>query len=155
MWNCSRLANNLEDFFQSLSFIQSLASLRARITRHSFRIDTAATILSLSILVLGTVGAGARQSAMMPQALDKKNPNYLLHCGWKRQARLSFLGSRTCTMGLAGLAAKRRKWFPIRGGDGIERAHSPLLGRAGQRRVRRNAADHGRGTAGSGCLHTS
>jgi hypothetical protein len=74
MWNCSRLANNLEDFIQGLSFIQSLASLRARITRHSFRIDTAATILSLSILVLGTVGAGARQSAMMPQALDKKNP---------------------------------------------------------------------------------
>ena len=74
MWNCSRSANKLEDFFQGFSFIQSLASLRARMNQHASRIFTATTIIGLSILVLGTLLASARQSAMMPQALDKKSP---------------------------------------------------------------------------------
>ena len=41
--------------------------------QHAFRIATAATLLSLSILVYGTFRAGANQFAI-PQALDKKSP---------------------------------------------------------------------------------
>jgi hypothetical protein len=73
MWNSSRSENNLEDFFQGFSSIQSLTSLRARIPAHSFRIATAAITLGFSILALGTLRASARQSAM-PQTLDKKSP---------------------------------------------------------------------------------
>jgi len=73
MWNSSGSANNLEDFFQGFSSIQRLRILRARMNQHAFRIATAATLLSLSILVCGTFRAGANQFAM-PQALDKKSP---------------------------------------------------------------------------------
>jgi hypothetical protein len=73
MWNCSKSINNLEDFLQEFSSVQSLASLRARIGRHAFRIVTATTLIGLSILVFGALRAGALQSAM-PQALDKKSP---------------------------------------------------------------------------------
>lgn len=73
MWNSSGSANNLEDFFQGFSSIQSWAFLRARITKHSFKIAAATSILGLSILVFGALRAGALRSAM-PQALDKKSP---------------------------------------------------------------------------------
>jgi hypothetical protein len=63
----------LEDFFQGFSSIQSWAFLRARITKHSFKIAAATSILGLSILVFGALRAGALRSAM-PQALDKKSP---------------------------------------------------------------------------------
>jgi len=74
MWNCSRSANKLEDFFQGFSSIQSLASLRARVNKNASKIFTATTIIGLSILVLATLLASARQPAMMSQVLDKKSP---------------------------------------------------------------------------------
>ena len=73
MWNFSKSENNLEGFFRSILFVQSLASLRARITTHSFRIVTATTVIGLSILVFSALHPSALQSAA-PQALDKKNP---------------------------------------------------------------------------------
>jgi len=42
-------------------------------SRHDFRIVTAASFIGLSILLLGTLQVGARQPAM-PQALDAKSP---------------------------------------------------------------------------------
>ena len=64
----------MEDFFQGFSSIQSLASLRARVNKNASKIFTATTIIGLSILVLATLLASARQPAMMSQVLDKKSP---------------------------------------------------------------------------------
>ena len=63
----------MEDFFQGFRSFHSLAFLRARRTKYSFRIAAVSAILGLSILVFGTPQAGALRSAM-PQALDKKSP---------------------------------------------------------------------------------
>jgi hypothetical protein len=73
MWNCLGSTSSLREFFQVFSFVPSLASLRARITLHAFRILAAATIFGLSIVVLGTFRATAQQFAMT-QALDGKRP---------------------------------------------------------------------------------
>jgi hypothetical protein len=73
MWNCLGSTNNLQDFFHDFKPVQSLAPLRARVSRHGFRIAAAATIIGLSILVFGRLRAGALPSAM-PQGLDKKSP---------------------------------------------------------------------------------
>ncbi len=73
MWNSSGSANNLEDFFQGSGSIQILASLRTRVTKHSFRIATATAIIGFSILLFGGLRAGTSRPAM-PQALDKKSP---------------------------------------------------------------------------------
>jgi len=58
-------------------------------------------------------------------------------------------------MGFAGMATKRRGWPSICRNDGIERTHSNLLGWAGGRRIRRNAADRCRRAGGSRSFHTS
>jgi hypothetical protein len=64
----------LEGFFQYPDYIQILASLRARMSWHAFRIVTATTTLvGLFILVLGIFRAGAQQSAGL-HTLDEKSP---------------------------------------------------------------------------------
>jgi Matrixin len=73
MWNCSRSANNLEDFFHVYNSQRSSASFRERMSWHASRIVTASTIVGLSIFVLGALGAGSRQLPM-PQALNAKSP---------------------------------------------------------------------------------
>jgi len=63
----------LEDFFQGLGSIQISASLRDRVTKHSFRIATATAIIGFCILLFGRLRAGTLRPAI-PQAQDKKSP---------------------------------------------------------------------------------
>ena len=63
----------MEDFFQDFIFQLSLRLLPARMSRHTFRIFTASTIIGLSILVLSPLRAGSQQLAL-PQALNAKSP---------------------------------------------------------------------------------
>ncbi len=63
----------MQEFLQDFSSVQSLASLYGRVSLHAFRIVAATTILGLSVIALGALTEGARQS-VMPQALDKQSP---------------------------------------------------------------------------------
>jgi hypothetical protein len=63
----------LEGFLQDFISARSFALLLAHMSRRTFRIVAAATILCLSIIVLETHRAGAQLSAM-PQAHDEKSP---------------------------------------------------------------------------------
>jgi hypothetical protein len=63
----------VHDFFQNLSPLESLASLRTRVNLHGFKIFTAAAIAGLSIFVLSMLRAGAQHTAM-PHALGGKSP---------------------------------------------------------------------------------
>src|SRR5258708_21275150 len=72
MWNCSRSANNLDDFFHAFISQQSLA-LFVRMSKYPFRIVTASTIIGLSIFVLATLREGSQQLAV-PQAFNAKSP---------------------------------------------------------------------------------
>src|SRR6267154_3011119 len=73
MWNCSRSANNLDDFFHAFISRKNLALLLVRMSGHAFRIVTASTIIGLSIFVLGTLREGSQQLAV-PQAFNAKSP---------------------------------------------------------------------------------
>jgi Matrixin len=71
----------LEDFLQGFSCVLSLSPLRARSHMHTFKIVATSTIIGLSLIVLGTLPAGALQT-VAPQAIsDKSSITYFISDG--------------------------------------------------------------------------